>query len=40
MYRFLRCNANKYHKYVYEWISNVLPVQLEYFRKEKEHLNL
>jgi hypothetical protein len=29
---------NKYHRYINEWISNVLPTQLEYFKKEKENL--
>ena len=28
----------KYLKYVSEWISNVLPEQMEYFRKEMLHL--
>jgi len=36
-----RCKTNwhnKYHRYIDEWISNVLPTQLEYFKKEKENL--
>lgn len=36
-----RCKINwhnKYHRYIDEWISNVLPTQLEYFKKEKENL--
>ena len=40
-YLFWRCKTNwhnKYHRYIYEWIDNVLPTQLEYFKKEMEHL--
>ena len=36
-----RCKTNwhnKYHHYINEWISNVLPTQLEYFKREKENL--
>lgn len=36
-----RCKTswhNKYHHYINEWISNILPTQLEYFRREKENL--
>lgn len=37
-----RCKTswhNKYHKYIDEWISNVLPSQLEYFKREMINLN-
>lgn len=36
-----RCKTswhNKYYHYINEWISNVLPTQLKYFRKEMQHL--
>ena len=36
-----RCKTNwhnKYRHYIDEWISNVLPTQLEYFKREKENL--
>ena len=36
-----RCRMNwptKYHKYIQEWITNVIPTQMEYFKKEKENL--
>ena len=36
-----RCKTNwhnKYHHYIDEWISNILPIQLEYFKREKENL--
>jgi hypothetical protein len=36
-----RCRMNwhpKYYKYIQEWIANVLPYQIEYFEKEREHL--
>ena len=36
-----RCKTswhNKYHHYINEWINNVLPTQLEYFRKEMNNL--
>lgn len=36
-----RCRTNwhpKYHKYISEWIDNVLPQQLNYFRIEMKHL--
>ena len=36
-----RCKTNwhnKYHCYIDEWISNVIPTQLEYFRKEMNNL--
>ena len=40
-YLFWRCKTNwpnKYHRYIDEWINNVLSTQLEYFRREKENL--
>mgnify|MGYP006873000713 CR=1 FL=1 len=36
-----RCRTNwhnKYRKYINEWVSNVTPTQLEYFKIEKQHL--
>lgn len=36
-----RCKTswhNKYYHYINEWINNVLPTQLEYFRKEMNNL--
>jgi len=36
-----RCRMNwhkKYYKYIDEWISNVTPLQLEYFKRERENL--
>lgn len=36
-----RCRTNwhnKYLKYINEWVSNVTPTQLEYFKIEKQHL--
>ena len=36
-----RCRSswhNKYLKYIDEWINNVLPHQLEYFKKERDNL--
>lgn len=36
-----RCKTNwhnKYHKYINEWIDNILPLQLDYFKIEMEHL--
>ncbi len=30
--------SNKYHCYIEEWIDNVLPTQLEYFRREMNNL--
>lgn len=36
-----RCRVNwhnKYHKYIDEWISNVIDTQLSYFIREREHL--
>lgn len=40
IYRYLKCNHLKYHKYVYEWCNNVTQNQINYFIKEKEHLGL
>lgn len=40
-YLYWRCKVNwhnKYHRYINEWIDNVLPHQLEYFKKEMENL--
>ena len=40
-YLLWRCKIswhNKYHHYINEWIDNVLPTQLEYFRKEMNNL--
>ena len=40
-YLFWRCKTNwhkKYHHYIDEWINNVLPYQLEYFRREMNNL--
>jgi hypothetical protein len=40
-YLYWRCKTrwhNKYHRYINEWIDNVLPHQLEYFKKEMENL--
>ena len=40
-YLYWRCKVNwhnKYHRYIDEWINNVLPHQLEYFKKEMENL--
>ena len=40
-YLLWRCKTswhNKYHHYINEWISNVLPTQLEYFRREMNNL--
>lgn len=39
-YRFRRNNHSKYIKYMEEWIANLLPVQIEYFKLEKERLGL
>ena len=36
-----RCKMNwhpKYYKYIDDWINNILPYQMEYFKKEKQHL--
>ena len=36
-----RCKTswhNKYYCYISEWIDNILPIQLEYFKKEKRNL--
>jgi len=38
--RFLRNNHNKYHKYLKEWIQNITPDQMKYFREEKRRLGL
>ena len=40
VYRFIRNNHRKYHKYCREWVDNVTTQQLNYFIKEKQHLNL
>jgi len=40
-YLLWRCKTNwhhKYHKYINEWIDNVLPQQLDYFKIEMKHL--
>ena len=40
-YLYWRCKVNwhnKYHRYIDEWIDNVLPHQLEYFKKEMGNL--
>ena len=40
-YLLWRCKVNwhnKYHRYINEWIDNVLPTQLEYFRREMNNL--
>ena len=40
-YLFWRCKTNwhkKYHRYIDEWVNNVLPYQLEYFRREMNNL--
>lgn len=40
-YLYWRCKTNwhnKYHRYINEWVDNVLPHQLEYFKKEMENL--
>ena len=40
-YLLWRCKTswhNKYHHYINEWINNVLPNQLRYFRKEMNNL--
>ena len=40
-YLLWRCKTswhNKYHHYINEWINNVIPTQLEYFRKEMNNL--
>jgi len=36
--RFLKNNINKYHKYCMEWIKNLTPTQIEYFKIERERL--
>lgn len=40
-YLFWRCKTNwhnKYYRYINEWINNVLPIQLKYFRREMNNL--
>ena len=40
-YLLWRCKISwhkKYHHYINEWIDNVLPNQLEHFRKEMNNL--
>ena len=40
-YLIWRCKRfwhNKYHRYIDTWIDNVLPNQLEYFRREMNNL--
>lgn len=40
-YLMWRCRMNwhpKYLKYIDEWIDNVTETQMEYFRREREHL--
>lgn len=40
-YLLWRCKTswhNKYYRYINEWINNVIPTQLEYFRKEMNNL--
>lgn len=40
VYRFRKNNHNKYLKYMQEWINGITKTQLDYFKKEKERLNL
>lgn len=40
VYRFVRNNHNKYHKYCKEWIENLTTQQITYFEREKQNLNL
>ena len=37
-WRFRTNNIPKYLKYMEEWISNLTPEQINYFRKERLHL--
>ena len=40
-YLFWRCKTSwhrKYHRYINEWIDNIIPSQLEYFKREKNKL--
>ena len=37
-WRFRMYNTNGYQRYRDEWINNLIPVQLEYFKKEMKHL--
>ena len=40
-YLFWRCKTNwhsKYYRYINDWIDNVTPSQLEYFKREKNKL--
>lgn len=38
--RFMRNNHNKYTHYYQEWIDNVTQDQVNYFKLEKQRLNL
>lgn len=36
--RFYKENHVKYHKYFQEWVQNVTPTQLHYYKIEMKHL--
>lgn len=40
IFRFKHNNHNKYMKYMQEWINNITENQLNYFKLEKERLEL